>query len=336
MKLRLLLLSLLALTLVTGLTAQTDPGTANLTHSWTFEDGTAADPIGGVVGTLVGGAEIADGHLIIDAAGEWLELQGLLMGLSGYSEMSVACWWTTWDSAGLGNINPNWSMLWYFGGSEPAEAGGEPDIGSNGIFFQPARGDDVCRTAISTGDIATPWLSEDGINRTPEMAFGDSTYHAVTTINDTYMSLYINGELIDTVNLKSGRSLSNIKDDFAWIGRGGYAGDDNYWCKVDELSIYNKMLSADEVLFLSIPPSSVENVKYQDFNLNIYSSGGTIFIQNVDNADINSIQIFDMSGKLVYQTNVFEEVINANLPSSVYIVQAQSNLGQLVKKIAVE
>ena len=124
-------------------------------------------------------------------------------------------------------------MLWYFGGSDPA--GGDADLGSNGIFLSPARGDDFCRTAISTGDLATPWLSEDGINRSPEVAYGDSMYHMVTTVNDTYLAFYINGELVDTVNLKDGRSLSELSDDFAWIGRGGYGNDPNYWCICHEV-----------------------------------------------------------------------------------------------------
>lgn len=332
MKLRLLLLSFLALTLVIGLNAQTDPGTDNLTHSWTFEDG-ANDAVGGVAGTLVGGAEVVDGQLVIDAAGEWMEMSGLLIGISGYSELSVATWFTSpADEA----ANPAWGMLWYFGGSEIPE-GGDIEFGSNGIFFQPARGDDVIRTAISCGDVATPWVSENGVNRWPEAAFGDSTYHAVTTINDAFISLYINGELIDTANLTGDNSLSNVKDDYAWIGRGGYAGDDNYWGKVGSLEMYDDVLTADEVLWLyQNVPSAIDNTRYQTFDVNIYSSGGTIFMRNNQNADISSVHIFDMSGRLVYQSSVFETEIHANLPSSVYIVQVQSNLGQVTKKIAIE
>ncbi|WP_243348352.1 hypothetical protein [Parabacteroides sp. FAFU027] len=36
--------------------AQTNPGTANLKHQWTFDDGTANDNVGGMNGTLMSGA----------------------------------------------------------------------------------------------------------------------------------------------------------------------------------------------------------------------------------------------------------------------------------------
>jgi hypothetical protein len=335
MKLRLLLLSLFALTLLIGLNAQTDPGTSNLKHSWTFEDGNPTDAIGGATGTLEGGATIEDGQLLIDAAGEWMSGPALIMGLSAYSELSVTIWFSTLD---IPDINPAFAMLWYYGGSETDGVGGTDVFGSNGIFFQPARNDDVCRTAISCGDLATPWLAETGINRIPEITSGDSTFHVVTTIDATTLSLFMNGALVGTADLTGDNSIGNLKDDFFWIGRGGYAGDDNYWCKVDQLEIYDDVLTSDEVLWLyqNIEPSTVENTKYQSFNLNIYSSNGVIYMKNIENADINSVQIFDMSGRTVYQSNVFEEVIHVNLPSSVYIVQVQSNLGQVVKKVSVQ
>jgi len=335
MKSKLLLLSLFALTMVLGLRAQTDPGTANLAHSWKFEEGTVADPIGGATGTLMGTATIENGNLIIDADGEWAELPALLIGISAYTELSVTTWFTTWPDE---TYNSGFHMIWYFGGSE-IPAGGDIEFGSNGIFLSPARGDDVCRTAISTGDVATPWLSEDGINRTPEVAYGDSMYHMVTTVNATFMAFYVNGELVDTVNLKGGRSLSALSDDYAWIGRGGYAGDPNYWSIVHEVEMYNDVLSADEVLYLyQHPPvvTGLKDVNSGELKLNIYSNQGEIFIQNLNNANISSVQIFDILGRPVYQSNVFEEVINANLPSNIYFIRVQSNLGSLVTKVFVE
>lgn len=333
MKSKLLLLSFMALALVLGLSAQTDPGTANLTHSWTFEDGTPADPIGGAVGSLAGTASIENGALVIDADGEWLELPALLIGISAYTSLSVTTWFATWPEE---TVNTGYHMIWYFGGSE-IPAGGDIEFGSNGIFLSPARGDNVCRTAISTGDVATPWLSEDGVNRVPEVAYGDSLYHMVTTIGTDYMSFYVNGALVDTVNLKDGRGLSQLSDDFAWIGRGGYAGDPNYWCKVHQVEVYNDILTADEVLFLyNLPPTAVEEVNSQELKLKVYSSQGEIIIRNLENARINSVEIFDILGKPVYQSTKFEEVINADLPPNIYIVRVQSNLGNLVTKVFVE
>lgn len=333
MKPKLLLLSLFALALVIGLNAQTDPGTDNITHQWTFEDGGTTDPVGGIVGTLTGGATVEDGMLVLDAADEFLELNGMLIGISAYTELSVAIWWRTLPDEA---INTGFHMIWYFGGSEVDGIGGTADLGSNGVFLSPARGDDVARTAISCGNIETPWTTETGVNRTPEIASGDSLYHAVTTINDSYLAFYLNGELIDTANLTGDNSLANLKDDFAWIGRGGYGDDPNYWCKVDELTIYNKMLSEDEVAFLAVPPASLPDANRQDaISLKVYASDGFIHIDNVDHLNINSIEIYDMAGRIMYQTDGFQEVIDANLPSGLYIIRAGSDQGSITKKIAV-
>ena len=336
MKLKLLFLSFLALSVVTGLNAQTDPGTGDITHQWTFDDGTPNDPIGAANGVLTGGATVSDGNLVIDAAGEWLELPALLIGISGYSELSVATWFSTFPVA---TYNTGFHMIWYLGGSEIPE-GGDIEFGSNGIFLSPARGDNFLRTAISCGNVATPWTTENGINRSPEVAYGDSTWHIVTTINDSYLSLYINGVLIDTANLTGDNFLENLSDDFAWIGRGGYAGDPNYWAMVHEVTIYETMLTDDNVLFLYQNPPDITipalNEIRNSFDLNVYSFQGDIYIQNPDNVNIKYVQIYDILGKLTYQTDNYSEVIDIDLPSSVYIVRVRSNLGDYVTKVAVQ
>jgi len=79
----------------------------------------------------------------------------------------------------------------------------------------------------------------------------------------------------------------------------------------------------------------IDKVKTQ-FNPNIYSLNGNIHINNVENMNINSVQIYDMVGKLVFQTNTFQKVIVPNLPSSVYILRINSNQGEFVKKVAIQ
>jgi hypothetical protein len=332
MRLKLLFFYFLSLSVTLCLNAQTDPGTDDITHQWLFEDGTS-DPIGGVTGILTGGATVENGYLLADAQGEYLELSGLLIGISAYTELSVA----TWYSSPAAAVNTGFSMLWYFGGSEVDGAGGTALFGSNGIFFQPARNDDVARTAISCLNIANPWTTESGVNRTPEMATGDSLYHVVTTINDAYISFYINGELVDTANLSPDNHLENVKDDFAWIFRGGYAADLTHEGKVHELTMYSKMLSADEVLFLSQhSPVGINDPVQNTFDMNIYSSNGIIYIRNEDNVNISSMQVYDLLGKLQFQTNGYLDQIDANLLSGMYIVRVQSNKGTYTAKVSVQ
>ncbi|UCH14058.1 MAG: T9SS type A sorting domain-containing protein [Bacteroidales bacterium] len=320
----------LVFSVVTGsLSAQTDPGTDNLTHLWTFNDGTTTDEVGGANGVLVGGADVFDGDLVTSDTGQWMEMSGIVISMNAYTEVTVAVWFT---SKPLGN--PAWSMLWYFGGSEPA-TGGDVALGSNGVFFQPARNDDKTRTAISCGDIETPWSTETGVDYLPELDSGNLN-HAVTYVNATEIGLYINGEFIGSAALEGDNSLVNVKTDFAWLGRGGYAGDDNWQGNVHEFSIYDKALSADEVTFLYQRGAitGIDEIK-SSFNPRIYSANGLVYIENLGSHNLNSVEIYDMVGKLVYKTNVFSEIINPNLPENLYIVRIQSDNDTYQTKISI-
>ena len=88
MKRNYFVLCLLSLSISPLTMAQTDPGTANLTHQWTFDDGTADDNVGTVNGTLMGSANISDGAL--NTNGGYVELDGAALAINTYSEMTVS------------------------------------------------------------------------------------------------------------------------------------------------------------------------------------------------------------------------------------------------------
>ncbi|MGC8805643.1 MAG: hypothetical protein ACP5QD_06910, partial [Candidatus Ratteibacteria bacterium] len=121
-----------------------DPGTANLTHSWTFDDGTPNDYVGGAHGTLMGGALIEDGALITVEQDQYLELPAEEVGLNTYQEFTCEIWFQS-----FAGMNTGYHMIFYFGGSKN-------NMGYNGFFMTPARGDNKSRTAISCWT-DTPW-----------------------------------------------------------------------------------------------------------------------------------------------------------------------------------
>ena len=336
MKTKLLSIFLIGFAVVLNLCAQTDPGATNLTHLWNFDDGTANDPVGELSGILNGTTTVVDGKLVIDAADEWVTLPAGQIGINAYTALSVAITFFTLDTTGMHTaVNNGFHMIWYFGGSEVDGLGGTAQFGSNGIFLSPARGDDVCRTAISCGNIATPWTAETGINYTPELRAGGQKYHIVTTINSTYLAMYVNGALVDTANLSTNNKIANLKNDFAWIGRGGYSGDPNYWCKVDEMRVYDKMLSDAEVLYLYQHATAIQEVE-NPTGLDVWASNGNLFISNYNNAVINSVKIYNVVGKLVKDVEKYNGVIRHNLPAGIYIVSVNSNLGVFTSKLYVK
>lgn len=212
------------------LVAQTDPGTANLTHQWTFDDGTATDKAGNTNGTLSGGATIVNKALRLSSAGQYLSFSGASLALNTYSAITQEIWFTPQTGA-----NTGYTMLSYFGNS----SGGS---GYNYISMSAARGDNVSRVAISNGT----YNSEKGVNGTE---YDDGKLHQmVSVIRADSVILYIDGVLV-------GKTLSNIPlttiaNNMAYLGKGGYTSDPTWLGTISKYSIYNKSLTASEIKYL--------------------------------------------------------------------------------------
>lgn len=224
---------LLALTV--SLNAQVDPSEF-LIHSYTFDDGTANDEVGGAHGTLVGDAAIDNGALVTSAQDQWMEMPSQDMAIYIYEEVTMAAWYTPDSGA-----NTGWSMLAFFGDTLSG-------LGSNGWFMTTARADDKSRAAISCLDVATPWLSETGVDG-PEYDDG-LLHHMVSTLNSTDITLSIDGELMGSAALAADNQIYNISPNVAYLAKGGYAGDPEWIGDIHDFKVFNKALSEEEVLWL--------------------------------------------------------------------------------------
>jgi hypothetical protein len=214
-----------------------DPGTANLTHQYTFDDGTANDSVGTAHGTLIGGAAIVDGSLVTAAQDQWMEMPGAAIAMNTYAEVTIAAWYT--PKAGG---NTGYTMLAYFGDSVNG-------LGSNGYFITTARGDNISRTAISIGDVSAPWAAESGANG---KEYDDGQPHLmVSTINATTITLYIDGAWIASTPLSATNTISGISPNLAYLAKGGYTGDPEWIGAIQEFRIYDKALSDGEVMYLA-------------------------------------------------------------------------------------
>ena len=224
--------------LIASLTAiaQVDPGTENLTHSWTFDDGTAIDTVAGVNGVLMGDAEILNGALQTINSDSWMEIPADTIAINEYEELTVVAWFKS-----VPDGNTGFHMIASFGDTRNT-------IGVNYFFITPARGDDVSRAAISCGDESTPWASETGANG-PE--FDDGELHQmVSTIDTANITLYIDGQLQTSTPLDTNNSIARISTNYAYLVKAVYEADPTWRGEILEFNIYNKTLSSDEVLFL--------------------------------------------------------------------------------------
>ena len=237
---KILVLFLLAIAIFYGeeIRAQTDPGTENLKHQWTFDDGTATDIIGSANGTLQGGATISNKALNTSVGG-YLSFPGSEIGINTYSVLTTEVWFKS--SAGQNSGN---TMLSYFG-----DADVDGWKGTNYIFTSPSNGG-KCRLAISCGNTSAPWSAENGVNN-PSGAIDDGQIHQLVSIIDaSTVSLYLDGIKVGSTSLTGANALSAVSTANAFLCKSGYSGDPLWKGFTQKYSIYNKALTADEVLFL--------------------------------------------------------------------------------------
>ncbi len=209
--------------------AQTDPGTANLVHQWTFDDGTANDGIATdpVNGTLEGGATIVNYALKLNSQGDYVSFSGPDMAINTYATVTQEIWYTS-----VAGANSGYTMLSYFGKSN----------GYNYISTSTARGDDISYTAITDGT----YNSEVGAAG-PEYDDG-LLHHMVSIVSTDSVILYLDGELI--AKTKHSIPFSSVNNALAFLGKSGYTADPTWIGTISMFSIYNKKLNADEVKYL--------------------------------------------------------------------------------------
>lgn len=246
-------LSLFLIIVAGSLFAQgVDPGTENLTHSWTFEDGTANDHVGEADGWLEGGAAVVEGVLWIADQGQYMEMPGDLIALDTYDAITLEAWYIP-----LPDANTGYTMLAFFGDVVDG-------VGVDCYFITAARGDDVSRAAITCGVYTNPYTGETGANG-PEYDDGE-LHHIVSTLTNDEITLYVDGELAEAVSpLDENNSIAFISPNRAFLAKSAYDVDPTWIGDIEEINIYNRALTADEILFLTLqgPAEGVSDVESQ-------------------------------------------------------------------------
>ncbi|MBN2765644.1 MAG: T9SS type A sorting domain-containing protein [Paludibacteraceae bacterium] len=207
--------------------AQVDPGTSNLKHCWTFDNGSLVDDVAGVAGVIVGNGTVANNAFVSTNA--YVELPASEIGINAYPEITTEVWCTSQEGA-----NSGWSMLTYFGETLNGN-------GANCTFLSIARGDNVSMASLE----APAWTGVTGAE------YDDGKlHHFAYTVTATDITLFIDGLQIATAVLGEGNAIANISNSLAYIGRGGWSADPNWVGSFHKVSLYDKALTADEILYL--------------------------------------------------------------------------------------
>lgn len=323
------------LILTACLFAQVDPGTQNLRHSWTFEDGTTNDYVGGVSGYLMGGAVVEDGALVTAELDQYMDLLAEDIALQTYTEFTVEIWFQSFEGQNL-----NFYMFFYFGDTQNG-------MGNNGFFMTPARGDNVSRAAISCW-VETAYQGEDGANG-PEYDDG-ILHHMVSTLSNQEIALFIDGVETGRTELQERNTIDALFPVHCYLAKSGYDGDATWRGMIFECNIYDRVLTADEILFLSQqnPTAVDEKVSIvnlpQEFGLlqnypNPFNPRTTIFF-NLQKRSMVNITVYDMLGHQVAE--LLNEVKDAgrssiqfdgsNLSSGLYLCKMQNDGRQILTK----
>jgi len=321
----------LVLILAGSLFAQVDPGTANLTHSWTFNDGTANDYVGGANGTLIGGAEIWEGSLFTVYPDQWMEMPADQIAINTYSEVTIATWFYSVEEA-----NTGYTMLAFLGDTLNS------NLGINYYSITPARGDDMSRAAIGCGpaNTSSPWTYESNANG-PELDDGE-LHHMVSTLTNDSITLYIDGELMESTPLDTNNSIARISPAFAYLSKGGYGVDPTWMGEILEFDIYNKALSSEEVLFLFNKGASTTSVEKEmtifpeEYRLlqnypNPFNPTTNIYFELKNSSKVN-LKVYDIYGREIIT------LINEMKPAGQHNVQFDGtnlNSGAYMYRIAI-
>ncbi|HLP05124.1 MAG TPA: family 43 glycosylhydrolase [Paludibacter sp.] len=307
-----------------------NPGNADRTHMWTFDDGTAKDVVGSADGTLRGGATIENGALKTDANGQYLELPATQLGLTSYPALTMEAWF----QSKANNANTGYTMLSYFGNVVN-------NMGSNGCFLSVARGDNISRAGISCGNTTSPSSNESYANA---LELDDGAMHQVAGVfNNDVVSIYVDGVNISTGAVKTGNVVSNILLNYAYLAKSGYSGDPTWLGKIDKFTIYKKALSDGEVQYLyqhpTDFPSAVSQTKLS--NISIYPNPATDFIycQSDENIGNARFDLTNLAGQVVLSQKMSNSTKGkfdiSSFPSGIYVAKvsiSESNTTALIVK----
>ncbi len=204
------------------------PSEYTLMHSYTFDDGTAADVVGDADGTLMGAGIIANGAYTAAANGDYIELPAADIAINTYTAITLEGYiFTDVDNTAA-------VMMAYFGGNENG-------VGGNGYFLTPDRWTES-RTAISCGNLTAPWNAEQGVTGAP-VSVGEK-HHVVSVLTDSSIKWYIDGVLVGDAEVSGANSIAALSNTNAWLCKGGYNADPTWMGTIDEFNIYNGVLDA--------------------------------------------------------------------------------------------
>lgn len=202
---------------------------------YTFEDGSGTQVTdvsgGGNHGTIVGSTDWNDGSLTFNGSTTYVDLPDNL--LAGVTDITI-------EAEVL--VHPQLGGDYFFYGLGNTTNG----IGDGYLFSSDGRSN--YRASIATGN----WSTEQTVSQGQALP-RDTWAHLVYTLSGGTATIYLDGVAVGT-NTNVTHRPGDIGDGYTtanYIGRSQYDADNLFRGQFAEFAIYNRALSADEVLVLS-------------------------------------------------------------------------------------
>ncbi len=224
---------------------------ADLTHRYSFNDGTCLDPIGGASGTLVnntGNAVFHDGQLTLgnDGSqssnaddGDYIDLPNGMISANG--NRATFEFWVTWH----GPSDSNWQEFMSFGTSNDGENFSNGAGDSTYIMFTPRA--NATNNPLRFGYRLGSTAEERTLNYSTTMPLNEETQ--VVAVWDgaaSVVTMYVDGQPSDSGAIHFDLSADLI-DNNNWLGRSQW-NDPMFTGSYNEVRIYNHALTAADML----------------------------------------------------------------------------------------
>jgi hypothetical protein len=203
---------------------------AALQHKYTFNQG-MLDSVGTADGQLFGSATTSGGLLILPGGtGNYAGLNAAQIGISSYADLTIESWFTV-------DTHQTWQRLFDFGDRDG------PASGQGYIYYVPQSG-----SGGGLGVYATFGSRTEASHSLPSAG---QQHHLVFVINDNVnggsdqLSVYLDGALATTVS--HSKSLSNVLETYAYLGRSLVAVDPYFDGAIDEFRIHDNAFNLADV-----------------------------------------------------------------------------------------
>jgi hypothetical protein len=232
----------ICLTVVACLSAGfTDFSWADISHRYSFNDGTANDSVGGANGTLVNGALVSGGMLVLanngvntsPATGQYVSLPANILNTPDFT---LEAWFTF--NGGL-----PWQRILDLGNSVP-----DPVYGTigQGFIILTENGAGRPLGQISINSWGNPSDTDYVFGNTAFPAGGEHCLAYIHNLDAGQEQLWLDGVLIGTAPAHVNPATANYSN--FWIGRSQFAQDPFYNGSIDELRTYNNAMAGDQIL----------------------------------------------------------------------------------------